>query len=67
LSKQNARYGYIGNTVAVNSDIFCAYIRIQLGNDKYPKSQRNYIAVFDRSNCFSVTDRPIVRMFTEIK
>ena len=67
LAKWDLRYAYVSNLVTVNSDVFCAFIRVQLGDDKFPKSKRNYVAVFDRSNCVTATDRPIVRMFAEIK
>ena len=69
------RMAYLSNLLTVNSDTFCAYIRVQLGNNddvgtggNAPASvQRHYVAILDRSNCVTDQDRPIVRMMAEVK
>jgi len=67
LSKRDLRYAYASNLVAVNSDVYCAYIRVQLGDRVDAQVKRHYIAIIDRSNCIATGDRPIVRAFAEVR
>ncbi len=69
LTIDELRYTYVSNHLAVNSDTYCAYIWIQKGPDPTIAnlSRRRYIAIFDRSNCYTDTDRPIVRALAEVK
>jgi hypothetical protein len=45
----------LSNIFTVRSDTFTAYILVRLGTDG---PQRRMIAVFDRSNCWSASDKP---------
>ncbi len=65
--KQYARYSWLANQVAVRSNTFIAYIRVQRGHDPKSPQYRSYVAVIDRSNCKSVVDRPRVLLFAELK
>ncbi len=67
LTKLEMRYAYLSNCVSVNSDTYCAYVRIQLGDSPDAKVKRNYIAIIDRSNCVTVADSPVLRAFAEVK
>jgi hypothetical protein len=45
----------LSNIFTVRSDTFTAYILVRLGTDG---PQRRMIAIFDRSNCWTATDKP---------
>lgn len=60
-------YRQASNLLTVRSDVFCVYVRVQIGNSANPQVKRNYVAVIDRSNCKKPGDQPSVLMFTEIK
>ena len=67
VTKYDLRYAYASNLIAVNSDVYCAYIRVQKGPHADPRALRNYVAIFDRSNCVTDNDRPILRAFVQIR
>jgi hypothetical protein len=48
-------FNRLSNIFTVRSDTFTAYILVRLGTDG---PQRRMLAVFDRSNCWSATDKP---------
>jgi len=48
-------FSKISNLVTVRSDVFCAYILVRLGTDG---PQKRVMAILDRSNVSSPTDRP---------
>ncbi len=68
LSKYDIYYAWLANQITVRSDVYIAYIRVQVGNDPATTGPvRRYIAVLDRSNCTSSNDLPNVLMFAELK
>jgi len=72
LSKVDMRYAYLSNVLDVRSDIYCAYVLVQLGDKRPgetgdPNIRRRYVAIIDRSNCVTVDDQPIVRGFAEVR
>jgi len=68
LTKHQVYYAWLSNHLTVRSDVYIAYIRVQIGTSTTaPEAMRRYIAVIDRSNCRSAGDMPNVVMFAEIK
>ncbi len=68
LSKYEIYYSWLSNQITVRSDVYIAYIRVQVGGDPAPTGPvRKYIAVIDRSNCTSINDLPNELMFAELK
>ncbi len=77
LVTRDLRWAYLSNAITVNSDVYVAYIRVQLWepdedgdytlDPQGDPTARTYIAVIDRSNCNSANDLPVVRSFVEIK
>ena len=68
LSKRDIYYAWLSNQITVRSDVYIAYIRVQIGSDPATTGAvRKYVAVIDRSNCASPTDLPDVLMFAEMK
>ena len=66
MIKYHTRYSWLVNNITVRSDVFIAYIRVQVGPDvAATRGVRHYVAFIDRSNCRRVTDRPMVRMFAQ--
>jgi len=67
LIKERVYYAWASNSLTVRSDVYIAYIRVQIGNDRRTTlGVRNYVAVIDRSNCRRRTDRPIVHMCARV-
>ncbi len=69
LIKYLTYYSWLSNHVTVRSDVFIAYIRVDLRNasDTESLATRKYVAVIDRGNCRGRGDRPTVLMFTHIR
>jgi len=68
FAKYHTFYSWLSNQVTVRSDVFIAYIRVQLGNDAAAATGvQRYLAVIDRSNCRTANDVPTVLMFMQIK
>jgi hypothetical protein len=55
FEKRDWIFNRLSNIFTVRSDTFTAYILVRLGTDG---PQRRMLAVFDRSNCWSATDKP---------
>ena len=68
LSKYDIYYAWLSNQITVRSDVYIAYIRVQIDSDpNTTNAVRRYVAVIDRSNCTSSNDLPDVLMFAEMK
>ncbi len=68
LSKYDIYYSWLSNQLTVRSDVYIAYIRVQIGDSATTTGAvRKYVAVIDRSNCTSTNDLPNVVMFAEMK
>ena len=68
LSKYDIYYSWMSNQLTVRSDVYIAYIRVQIGSSATTAGAvRRYIAVIDRSNCTSTDKLPDVLMFAEMK
>ena len=68
IAKHHVYYSWLSNHVTVRSDVYIAYIRVQIGDStSATRGVRHYVAVVDRSNCRTSTERPIVRMFARAK
>jgi len=65
LDARDSLYHAISNLVAVRSDAYAATIRVQLG--KPAKLVWYYVAVIDRSNCYTPAHSPAVLLFSEVK
>ncbi len=66
-TKRLIHYAWMSNHIAVRSDSYAAYIRVQASDRTDETTFRRYVVVIDRSNCQTVTDRPDIIMFAEIK
>jgi hypothetical protein len=55
LEERDWIFNRLSNIFTVRSDTFTAYILVRLGTDG---PQRRMIAIFDRSNCWTITDKP---------
>jgi len=55
LEERDILFHRISNLVTVRSDVFTAYILVRIGTDG---PQRRMIAIFDRSNVYTTTDKP---------
>ena len=55
LEERDIIFHRVSNLVTVRSDVFTAYILVRVG-ERGP--QRRMIAIFDRSNVYSASDRP---------
>jgi hypothetical protein len=64
---RDALYRGISNLITVNSDMYAAYVRVQIGKGSETERVWNYLAVIDRSNCRSKSDVPALLMFTQLK
>jgi hypothetical protein len=67
-------YSWLANQVTVRSNVYIAYIRVQVvpagRNPATPwttDSYRCYVAVIDRGNCTTATTKPRVLLFTELQ
>lgn len=69
LVKRHVYYSWLSNHITVRSDVYVAYIRVDLrvAVGDAPLAVRKYVAVIDRSNCRTPGDRPHVLMFAEIR
>ncbi len=68
LSKRDIYYAWLSNQITVRSDVYIAYIRVQIGDDPLTTGAvRKYVAVIDRSGCTTSDDLPDVVMFAEMK
>ncbi len=69
LLARDSLYRDISNVITVNSDTFAANIRVDLYDDEtgLPRYRWNYVAVIDRSCCFTAADDPAVLLFTPVK
>ena len=68
LAKHRLCYSWASNSLTVRSDVYLAYIRVQVGDDEDAvQGVRHYVAVIDRSNCRRRDDRPIVRMNARVE
>jgi len=75
LEARDSLYRAVSNLITVNSDVFAAYILVQLrdGLTEAVKHTWNYVAVLDRSNCRQTGqpgvpgDLPAVLLFSEVK
>jgi len=75
LQARDSLYRAVSNLITVNSDVFAAYILVQLrdGLTEAVKHTWNYVAVLDRSNCRQTGqpgvpgDLPAVLLFSEVK
>ncbi len=72
LVKRYVYYSWLSNHITVRSDLYVAYIRVDLRRPTAAASEpslavRRYAAVIDRSNCRTSSDKPHVLMFAEIK
>jgi len=67
LIKSRLYYSRASNSVTVRSDVYIAYIRVQVGSlPTETEGVRYYVAVIDRSNCRRPGDLPIVRMSARV-
>jgi len=69
LAKYLVYYSWMSNHVTVRSDVYIAYIRVDLREeiDDPSLAVRKYVAVIDRSQCRAKGDRPRVLMFAAIQ
>jgi len=68
MIKYLTSYTWSANEITVRSDVYIAYIRVQIGDDAdTTKNVQHYISVIDRGNCRRPTDRPLVRMFSRVR
>lgn len=62
---RNSLYEAIADCITTRSDVFAAYIRVQL--DDPARYVWYYIAILDRSNVVDSGDSPAILMFAEVK
>ena len=62
---RNALYTAISDCVTTRSDVFAAYVRVQLTNSRNPRFAWYYVAIIDRSNVQRRSDTPALLMFSE--
>ena len=65
IDGRDAIYRAIANCITVQSDVFIVQIRILLDNP--PEYTWQFVEIVDRSGCEKASDRPVVRLFTEVQ
>lgn len=75
ITKYDIYYAWLINQITVRSDVYIAFIRVDMrpvgedlstANTRQPLATRRYIAVVDRTDCTSSEDLPRVLLFTEM-
>ena len=75
LANYQILYNRISNMITVRSDAYAAYITVmrfasadvEKGDLSNPTAVRQYLAVYDRSECYKPTDWPEVLLFAQIR
>ena len=75
LANYQILYNRISNMITVRSDTYAAYITVMRfteaeaknGDLSSPTAVRQYLAVYDRSECYKPTDWPEVLLFAQIR